>query len=296
MILILENGQQLRGDMIRSAVVRSDLAPIPVTLETEIRYDEEIKRYLLEGKIIEANGDRFRIIKNNKMEIREMQGKRGIIFIRIIGLLDSVHTAAFVRKKAIIKENSTLTEIYRATGATLKAIEADFDVPRFYCPIGQVPTFQIAKILQEEGGVVRWKAGKMKFFRNPDLFKQKPVMALPKNADENVISGFQERHEVPWFYSTKPDGSIIYGNREKTRTTGFSPFKNTLRLNNMTRCLIQRKVAKVYYFARIAAGDLIEIYDSDPLVVVTAAHAFQSGTDGSGVKQYTRLWLAELSK
>jgi hypothetical protein len=295
MIVILENGKQIRGDGIRSAVYRSDLAPIPATLEIEIRDDNDIRRFIVEGKTIEANGDRFRIVKSNLVTDRESQGKRGISFTHVIGLLESCHTAAFVRQKAIIKENASLAEIYRAAGASIRAIDADFPVPRFYCQIGQAPTFPIAQILQEEGGVVRWKSGKMRFFRNQDLFRQKPVMTLPDNADENVVSGFQERHEIPWFYSTAPDGSFVHGNRTKSRSAGYSPHKNSLRLHNMTRCLVRQKISKIHFSGRLAAGDLIDISGSKALVITTAAHIWQSGTDGLvGTGQYTRLWLSGL--
>jgi hypothetical protein len=214
--------------------------------------------------------------------------------VKITALLDACHPVAFVRQQSIIKENASLAEIYRATGATLKAIDADFAVPRFSCFVGQVPSFHIARALQEEGGVVRWKSGKMTFFRLPDLFKQKPIMTLPDNASENITSGFLERHEVPFFYSLADDGSFVYGNRNKSRTARFVPFKNALRLQNMTRCLVTRKVSKISYAGQLAAGDLISIAGADPLVIVTAAHAFFSGTDGSGSNQYSRLWLANL--
>jgi hypothetical protein len=295
LIIILGNGKQLRGDMIKSAVVRSDLAPIPATLEAEIRDDSEINRFISEGKSIEANGDLYRIIKAKKADNRKVQGKRDMTFTHIIGLLESCHAVAFVRQKAIIKENATLAEIYRAAGATLKAIDADFAIPRFYCLVGKAPTFPIAQVLQEEGGVVRWKGGKMRFFRNQDLFRQKPVMTLPDNADENVISGFQERHEIPWFYSIGQDGAFVYGNREKSRSAVFVPFKNALRLHNMTRCLVRRKVSKIQYAGRLAAGDLVDITGSSPLAIATAAHVFKGGADGGSAEQYTRLWLSGLS-
>lgn len=296
MIIILGGGKQLRGDAIKMAVVRSDLAPVPATLEAEIRDDAETRRYLQEGKIIEANGDKFRIIKLPDTQVaRESQGKRSLRFIKVIALLDSCHAAAFVRQKAIIKENATLVQVYKAAGASLTAVDADFAIPRFYCQVGQAPTFPIAQILQEEGGVVRWKLGKMRFFRNQDLFKQKPVITLPDNADENVVSGFQERHEIPWFYSTGQDGAFIHGNKDKPRTARYAPHKNQLRLHNMTRCLVQRKVSKISYSARLAAGDLIGIQGSSPLAIVTAAHVFKGGTDGTGSDQYTKLWLSGLS-
>jgi hypothetical protein len=295
MILTLPNGRQLRGDIVKSIVLRSDLAPIPATLEADIRIDDELKRMLSEGKTISANGDVFYIIKSEGGHGRLTQGQHSTDAVRITALLNACHQSAFVREKAIIKENASLSEIYRASGASVKAIDADFAIPRFTCPVGQVPTFHIARALQEEGGVVRWKAGKMKFFRLRDLFQQKPVMSLPDIASENVNSGFLERHEVPFFYSLKGDGGFIHGNQAKARTARYAPFKNSLRLQNMTRCLVQKKVSKINLSPRLAAGDLIGITGAQPLVIVTAAHVLQSNTDGSGGNQYTKLWLSGLS-
>lgn len=294
MILIPSNGKQLRGDLIKSAILRSDLAPVPATLEAEIRVDEELKKLLAEGKTITAAGDVFRIVKSVLVTGRHSQGQHDMSAVKITALLDACHSVTFVRQRSIIKENATLAEIYRAAGATLKAIDADFAVPRFNCFVGGTPSFPIAQVLQEEGGVVRWKLGKMRFFRLPDLLKQKPVMTLPDNASENINSGFLERHEVPWFYSLNPDGTFAYGNQTKSRSVRYTPFKNALRLQNMTRCLVQKKVSKINFASQLCAGDLIDISGSKPLVIVTAAHVFMSGTDGGSSSQYSRLWLSSV--
>jgi|GEM_PF-3807412 len=41
----------------------------------------------------------------------------------------------------------------------------------------------------------------------------------------------------------------------------------------------------------VLAGDLIEFVGGVPLVIITAAHVFESGADGGETNQYTRLWL-----
>lgn len=265
---------------------------MPVTVEAEFRTDDSLKKYLAEGAELEVNGDKFRIVKSVKTAGRDPQGNRDTSTVSIIGLLSACHPVAFVRDRPIIKENSTLAEIYRATGATIKSIDADFSVPRFNCMIGQVPSFAIAKVLQEDGGVVRWKAGKLKFFRLSDLFRQTPAMTIADNADENVQSEFINRHEIPRFYSTDETGAIVQGNRSKARTARYQPFANELRLHNMTRCLVRRKVAKVAFSNRLAAGDLVSLAGSNKtLAIVTAAHVFLGGSDGGNAQQYSRLWL-----
>lgn len=294
MIITLSTGKTIRGDLIKLAVLRSDLAPIPSTLHAQIRIDDGLQKLLSEGQTVTANGDKFYIVKSKTSNTRQIQGEHEQKSIEIIAYLDNVHTAGFVRQKAIIKEKTTLSEIYRATGATLKTIESDFSISRFYCYAGDYPTKPIAQVLQEQGGVVRWKNGKLYFVRLQDLFKQKTVLTLPDNANTNTNSGFLERHEIPTFYSTDDSGNIIYGNKDKTRAMHFVPFKNVQQLQNMSRCLVHRKEHKVSFDLRICAGDLIEIIGTKPLVIVTACHVFDSGTDGTGGEQYTKLYLSSL--
>lgn len=294
MIIVLSNGRQLRGDLIKSAVFRSDLSPVPATFEATIRVDDELKRLLKVDGIIQAIGDKFRIIDSVIEEGTETQGSHGITYATVIAVLDSCHKISFVTSKPIIKVNATLAEIYKASGATIKAIDADFAIPRFTCLVGDAPSYHIAEILQEEGGCVRWKSGKLSFIRLQDLNKQNVVLTIPDISSENVESGFTERHQVPWFYSTDDSGGFVYGNQDKARSTKFIPKKNTLRLHNMTRVLIRKKVSKTALADRIVAGDLVGIQGSTPLVVVTAAHVFNSGTDGSPSKQYTKLWLSSV--
>ncbi|MBY0475392.1 MAG: hypothetical protein K2Q13_10095 [Nitrosomonas sp.] len=299
MIIYLSNGKQIRGDLIKSAVLRSDMSPVPVTLEAEIRTDDDFSKFLTEGQLLAVggeSGDALRIIKSNRVINRVVQGDREMSAIQITAILDSCHHIVFVRSRAIIKENSTLSVIYRAAGANIKAIDADFPVPRFYCPIGDTPSFHITRALQEEGGVVRWKNGRLRFFRLPDLFKQKEAMTLPNNASDDVDSGFLKRHEIPWFYSLDESGAVVLGNQQKPRSVRFSPFKNVQRLRNMSRCLVQSKISKINLNPRLAAGDLINFVDGVPLCIITAAHVFENDTDGSGSNQYTRLWLGSLEE
>lgn len=295
---IVVNGNELRGDLIRFAALRSDAVPVPCTLEAEIRIDDSIKDALDEGKAIHAGKamDPFYIIKSVRALDRNSQGQHHIEVVKIIALLESCHQIAFVRNNTVLKENATLSQIYRACGASLKSIDADFPVDRFSCYVGETPSFHISRVLQENGGIVRWKNGRMKYFRLQDLFKQEPVLAIPDNASHDINSGFSERHHVQFFYSVDPTGALIYGNRNKARSARFMPFMNEMQLRNLTRCLVQRKIFKHAYDENICAGDLINVVGKPPLVVVTAAHVAVSGTDGVAPDQYTRLWLSSLEE
>ena len=296
MIITLENGKELRNDWVISAVLRSDLVPIPVSLEAEIRTDSSIEKYLQEGKTIQALADTFRIIKIQPVVGNNTQGIHSMNAVKITALLEQCHQVSFRRKNAVIKSDSTLQDIYSACGAKIKMVNADFKIPRFVCPKDDAPTFHIARAIQEEGGVVAWKKGSLKFYRLPDLFTQKAVMQLPNNGSENVESGFLTRHQVPNAISVAKDGSIITGEASKSRSFAYSPAKDVQKLNNMARCLVLRKVSRIYYAPKLCAGDVIDILGGKPLVILTAAHVFQSGTDSGAANQYSKLWLAGLEK
>lgn len=294
MILYLPSGKQLRGDLVKSSVLRSSLSPIPVMLEAQIRVDDESARMLVKGETLTTGaGDVLRILKSVRAIARESQGAREPSVLSVTAALDACHKIAFVRGRAVIKESASLAAIYRASGASLQTIDADFPVPRFACLIGETPSFHIARILQEEGGVVRWKAGKLKFLRLKELFTQKAAANLPSNASDDLDSGFLERHEIPAFFSVGAGGALVFGDFSKPRAVRFSPHTNTQRLRNMSQCLIQRKIIKIDYAAQLCAGDLIEFVGGPPLVIITAAHVFENGEDGQN--QYTRLWLGALA-
>lgn len=299
MVLLMQNGKQIRGDLVISAVLRSDLAPIPCTLEAEINPgDEGIERQLVEGKTLStAYGDSFTIVKSEKIIGRTTQGERLMTGLRLTALLTACLPVAYVRERAIIKENAGLSAIYRSAGATIKGVDGDFPVNRFYCPIGETPTYHIAKILQEEGGVVRWKKGRLKFFTLQDMMQQKPSRTFQSTGIDRVETGFLERHSVPWFFSVDDTGAFTFGNRAKARKALYAPFKNVQRLRNMTRCLVRKMTVKLAFDVRICAGDVVQSESGEKFAVMTAAHVFESGTDtGETQNAYTRLWLGQVEE
>lgn len=302
-MIITVNGSQIRGDLIISAVLRSSLSPIPVTFEGIIRVDDDLAAKLSEGKTIEVGSDKFYIVKAQTINSKSSQGQHEEKAVQITALLDNVHQTSFVQKKAILKEKITLQEIYRATGATLTGIENDTQIKKFYCYSGNCPTAAIAAILQEEAGQVYWKNGKMNFSRVGDFFKQKPVMTVPDSALTNLDAGFLERHKIPTYFSTDENGGFIFGNADKTRANMFVPNKDLRQLQNMSKVIIQRRVAKIAFNLRLGAGDLISVQGGDDLVVITAAHVFTGRKNvGTGAvipnvqeeTQYTKLWLGSL--
>jgi hypothetical protein len=216
--------------------------------------------------------------------------------MRVTCALKPVAKTAYVKRQAVIKRDASLSEVYRACGAELASVEGDFQVPRFVCLAGEAPTYHIARALQEAGGVVRWREQKLEFLDNAALFEQDEVENVWSTAAEDVAADLQERHDIPTFYSVDDDGEYVRGDDAKERTQRFQPHANATALRHMTGVLVLRKVARLKYTRAVVAGDLLAIDDGDqePLVALTVASLFATGTDGAAPTQYTRIWLGGL--
>ena len=297
MQLYYEKNKPIRGDFIRRAVLRSDLVPVPLTLEADIRADRESKGFFAVGKsVFTYQGDDLEIIKSEYLPTGNAQGQSEAAYVRIVAVLRQVKEVSFLKQRAIIKYNGTLASAYRSAGATLRGVQGDFAIPRFVCLAGEVPTYHIARALLEAGGVVRWKAGRLEFLPLAALFQQKPFDTIPGHSSDDVSSGFLERHEVPAFYSTDQNGGFVMGNNSKPRAIRYQPSANEATLRNMTSYLVHEKTTRYSYAPAISAGDVMAIHGGKPLVVITAASVFEAGADGSTPQQYTKLWLGRLER
>lgn len=297
MELFYDKDKPIRGDFVRRAVLRSDLVPVPLTLEADIRADRESAEHFAVGRSITTYlGDELEIIKSEFVPSGKSQGEGEAAFVRLIAVLKPVQAVSFIKPNAIIRHNATLAEIYRAAGATLRGIDGDFAVSRFACLTGEVPAYHIARALQEAGGVVRWRRGGLSFVPLTGLFRQQPFDTLPAHMGEKVNSGFLERHGIPAFYSLDADGGFVFGNRNKPRAQRYQPGATEATLRNMTSCLVLDRTYRYKYAPAITAGDLLAIEGGPSLVVMTAASLWEAGTDGEAPNQYTRLWLGRLER
>jgi len=296
MKITLANGRILRGDLLISAVLRRDLAPIPVTLEADIASDENLETLLIPGQNIQCDTDTLHIIYCKRLTLPQSQGTHQRAILRITALLAQCYPLAFIRKRAIIKENTLLSTIYRACGAQLKPIHGDMAVPRFSCLVGQVPTFALARVLQENGLCAFWKADYLCFMRLPDLFNQEAVLTLPDTAGQDLTSGFLEHHSSRQFFSLDQHGELINSLAFKARPLYFIPFTDSHSLHNLSRQLIQCKTLSMTLDLRLYAGQVIAFSNGQLLVIVTVVHYLSTGTDaGTSGESYSKLWLAHLS-
>ena len=293
-----DNQEPINGEIIKLGVVRSDLAPIPETVELDIRLDDSNRDLVKESrKLYVGSGRAFYILKSEVKRENKQQGSRLIESVSITGVMEELHPLTFVRDRAIYLENTTFTEIYRACGCKLKSgILNDVKIPLFQSFVGDTPTFAIAKLFQEQGGVLRARAtGQLEFLRVPAIFEQEPAASLAANLTEEIQSGFIERHELPYFFSVDQGNSFLLGNSTKPRHVRYVHRTPEDVLRNMTRVLIQKKRARLDLNLSLCAGDCIAVNDGNRYALLTAAHVYSGGIDDAELSQYSRLWLGQMT-
>lgn len=288
----LENGELVSGSVLVDATLRTTLEPIPCSFECKLRLHEEYAPYLLDGKVIKV-GKHKTPLKIVFVEDGHSQLEQGgmITYRTIIALHDNSVGIAHRLGKAVIRENVSLSEVYQSCGGT-SPVGRDFKISRFYCYNGYFPSAEIAQACQDNGGVIRLipSSNAIEFWRIYDLFNQKPVSVNDASLDSTVLSGFLEKHELPIYVSTNPDGTFSRSSFSvgSARSVEYVPQRSQQALNARSSVLLNVKMIPTAFNPDLNAGDLITI-GGTKFVVITAAHRITN--DGGQVGDSTSLWL-----
>lgn len=299
MIITLENGKQIIGSEIITAILRSSLEPIPMTFECTIKLHESFAAHLLENKILKVGTYQtpVRIVFAEDNVANWTQGSV-VVLRKIIALHENSAGIAMGLQKAVIRENVSLSEVYRSCGGKSE-VGKDFTVPRFYAYKGNTPSQLIARVCQEHGGVVRWlpKQNALAFTRINDLFGQKPQAINPRHADNSIKSLFLTDHEVAQYISIAKDGAILQGqvsNQSARQKVIFTPHKTQAQLNSMNNVLLQARKIPCEYAPNIHAGELVTL-DKYKMVILTAAHSHFMNDTGAHINESV-FWLGVRTK
>src|ERR1700748_542516 len=107
---IIIGGKLVRGDLIVSAVIRSSLEPVPLTLECTLRVDDTTA--VTEGDSVIAGRDNveFQVIKtHDNNNISAAQGDRPYATSSFIAAIKSCAGVSFQRKTAVIMSSTSLS-------------------------------------------------------------------------------------------------------------------------------------------------------------------------------------------
>lgn len=298
MNIYLSNGQQLRGDSINSWVLRSDLAPVPRTLEFSVRLSDGLDRALAEGQLVKSGVEmlEYQIIKSErKTAVGAVQGDTSLQLLQVTAVLKGCVGIASRTGRAIVIENGNVRQIYASSGAKYQ-FAADVSIARFSCLKGQVPSFAIAQMFQEQQVALVLTSSKgnprLSAVRLKDLFKQDAKYTIGQtDSSEKVESVFLEDHDIPSFFSLDDTGAFVMGDMYAGSPVMYQPKTAENILRNMSHVLVRRRMIASRLAETINAGDIIAI-GKKKLLVSTAAHSMKRA-EGS-IEVASKFWCSEL--
>lgn len=295
-VYLSPNGlNQIPGDLIVRWVLRSDLAPVPRTVEMTLRIKNGIEEKLSEGSRFWTGREllEYTVVKvHREKPVALIQGEDQMATFSITALLSSCARIAYRRERAVIRENARLGALYRECGASA-AISDDFPVRRFACFVGQVPSYHLAQAMQEESAVIVLRRGRVSVARIGDLMAQDPLDVIGQTDSTDLIeSEFLQRHEIPACISVDDAGAFLTSDPESTRAVIYLPRSDERMLKNMSRVLVVRRIVDSRLAEEINAGDVIEVA-GERHVVITAAHSMEQ-SEGI-MESASRFWVGSPS-
>lgn len=297
MIITLEDNTVIQGSELLEAILRTSLEPVPLTFECSVRLNEKYAPYLLENKIIKVGKEQTPVkIIYAKDSVAPFNNGNLIQVRNVIALHENSAGIATALTKAVIRENVSLSEIYRSCGGKSE-VGKSFTVPRFYAYAGNTPSLLISRVCQEHGGVVRWisKYNRLEFARINDLFQQEATVVKPKNSDNTLKSDFIVKQELPRYISTDEKGAVLLSQSvQGNNSVKFVPHKSQAQLNFMANVILNAKEVPCDFSPDIHAGDIADL-GGVKMVVLTAAHAWHENE--TGVLENTSVfWLGVKNK
>jgi len=295
-IYLSANGDQLPGDLLIESINRSDLAPVPRTLEFAVRLKDDLESRLATGASVWAGWEhlKYTIVKRERMPpTGQIQGGEAQQAARFTAFLDSCKSIAEPRQRAVIAQDTSLGAMYRSCGAQV-VITNDFNVDRFACLVGDVPSKAIAVALQEEGAALVLRDGRLSIERLHNLMQQTPADTIGQHdSSAEHDSGLLERQEIPMCFSLDAMGNVVAGDFSTMRNARFIPGKDARTLHNLSHVLVTRKIVDSQLAQQILAGDIVTSGGRN-LLVITAAHRFRQREGITDTA--SRFWLGEVSQ
>lgn len=288
----LEDGSQIGGGNLISAIYRTDLVPVPVTLELVVKADDRLRDLFAIGrKMTTPKGVPLVIVKSQVINEQSIKAGRRVAAIHVIAIIGGCEALLGVTNKAVHLENTNFNEVYRALGAKVR-IQRDVKLASFTCLKGQLPTAAIALALQREAAVVCNTESGLSIIRLNDLMGGDAIM-FDKSAVQWIDNPNVIRHSNINYLSIDDNGSDILGTARAERSIQYYPRADTRELQNLRRILITKATITRQLDERLDAGATISV-DGQSLVTLTGVHKYETGAMGGRSVAATKAWLAQV--
>lgn len=296
MFIALDDGSLIPASDLVSATMRTDLIPVPVSLEIVAQRTAKLEAALSEGKRLLLGTDAIPmvIVKRQVLKTQIIHDADTLGAIAVVAVLAGCESLIKPTPKAVILSGTSLAAAYRACGGR-SPFGTDIPLPEFVCLKGGLPTAEIARRLQEEGAVIRFRHGKVHGVRLPELFSGQPVATFDPSAVQWEDNDVVLNRQVVSVVSLSSDGVTIHGDPSGVRPVVYRGGLDSRRAMNMERVLVTRGRMFRPSDDRLQAGELVQV-GNRRLVVLTAAHRIDTGALGGSSAMATKVWLAELLK
>ena len=295
-LVIAETGESIGPEVLLSLTWRTDLTPVPSTLEFSVRRSASLEKALVAGAVVLIGGNALpmKLVKVEPVKSGQVQGGERMGWLYCLAVLAGMASLILPANKAVIQSGGGFSGALMACGSSVVA-HKDIPLPNFVCLKGQVPTFAIARYLQQEAAAICLKGDKVEVWRLTELAKQEPSATFESALMHQQASPEKVRLLVPSAFSVASDGSQIendqIGYEQRVR---YEPRLTTRQLRNLERVLIHRgTLERAFNPSRLQAGNCVSIGD-ESLVILTAAHHLNTGAMGGEPSATTKVWLSAM--
>ncbi|NNP70382.1 hypothetical protein [Acinetobacter sp. Ac_5812] len=296
-IVIVSSNKLISASELIIATLRTDLVPVPVSIEFAVKHTKELEDQLHDGAEIIVNDFPypFEIVYSLPVKSQTIKDNARIGGIPCIAVFKGCKKILENASKAVILDQTSFNSAYRACGASNIRIGTDLPLPQFVCLKGSLISKRLALYLQQEAAVICYREKQILVIKLDALFKQKPVLKLDPSEVQWLNSEQIEKHQKSSYVSIDQDGSTFIG--DDTTTQGQSIIQkaglDARQLKNLEKVLIPRGIIHRSLSLELNGGDIVEI-DKKTYVILTAAHQVETGAIGGNVGSMTKLWLASL--
>lgn len=294
-ITFVQQNQSIGHSDLISSVFRTDLVPVPISLELAVLSNEDLEKSLVLGAelVVGEIPTILSVIKVQPIHTGFIKDGRRIGGIAAIAIPKDCLDLIRPSSKAVILKDTSFNSAIRACGARIK-MGGDIPLPEFICLKGSLPTERIATYFQQEASVMRFKDNQISAVKLDDLFKQDAVLKLDTSMVLWEKNPERELHEKSAYMSVDADGStVLGGDIQKNQHIVQKAGLDTRQLRNLNKVLVRRGVSLRPISMSFMAGDVFEV-ESKKYVVVTAAHSIKTGAIGGAPSMVSKFWIASL--
>lgn len=295
MRIVLPNSKTIGFDQLVSAILRTDCTPVPINLEFQVRMDDELIEQLKEKSVIHVTDDDiplkiiYAIVDDTAIVKDDKQLKIG----SFIAILDGCENMIKPSTKPIYLQNTSIGAALKACGVRTP-ISEDVPLLKFFVPLGETPTFMIARALVEEAAIMFIdENGKIAIRRLSNVMQGEAKLKLNASSVKWINSETKVRTEVPTYLTVNKDGSTVEGEIKPGTKAQYVPLSDPRRLKNISTALVTKGITQRAFSPDIASGDVFEIADAK-YVVLTGAHRFDTGSSGGPTVSASKFWIAQV--